>query len=397
MNRSIIGLCGLMAVEAMAEVTPDKVDSELINDASPIIVPVEESDASIFDNNEFQSDSPSFTDVLAEGKPVSFEEGGYLQDLEKQEPAEEERKYAYEYGSISVSLPIHAPNLEIPAYGIDVDVVDLAKQAYMWFGVGIRHDFSLFGQNMWFDVNGWYGAYDFSPPLEIGGSIGKELDGGIELSNEQRQDVMKYLNNGDDTGWRVIPKNIGLEGTLTAGGYVQADLLADMEQQVISAEIGMYLLEDWHGLSVGAVVGMRDYQQTMTFSGNIMAGGAINYTGDIHMSGGACAILGLAGHSCTGINAGISDSVSLPIDMVIETNSTTATAGLTVDYRWSQRNEIQAYASWGSNNSLRYQITNEYRFDNDVFVNVGVRRDEFEADGNLLIEQGALLEFGKTF
>ncbi len=239
----------------------------------------------------------------------------------------------FEMGATTVSIPIHMPNLITQMGGMDIeaDVKSLAKNADSFFALGVRQDFRIMDVGMFTRVEGWNGSYS----MESGLSLGK--------------------------GRTDLNVDIGLS----------------LEQQIVTGDIGVFLFENWHKLSLAATIGVRSYKQDMIIS--------------------IAAETSKAPHEKCKEDCVPKVTPILDEDFALLSNWTEATLGLEGAYAWSKRNNFTTLLSYGDGDSYRVEVKNTYTFDNGFLVGVGGRRDDFVSDGVPVREQGFLLELGYTF
>lgn len=238
----------------------------------------------------------------------------------------------------SLYFPVHMPGLELEqpvADGanihIEADMLDLAKHANSFFALGMGYRFRALDRPMWFDLNGWHGGYDM------------DMD---DITAE--------------TG--IAPPPVLKE-------YL--DVNVDMRQRIVQGEWGVFLLEDWHRLSLGPIAGFRYYDQTIKVFGTIPA-----WNSD-------CGLFGCFEPE--------------PFRSKEETSWTEFIVGLSATYQWHNNNTAAASVSWGQDDSIRWQVTNTISFRESWFASLGWRRDEFTNDGVEIIESGLYFDIGKNF
>ena len=238
----------------------------------------------------------------------------------------------------SLYFPVHMPGLELSQsveggedIDIDADMLDLAEHANSFFALGAGYRFSGLGRAMWLDFNAWHGGYDMG---------------------------MDDLTA--DSG--VAPPPILKEFL---------DVNVDMQQRIMQAELGVWLLDDMQNLNVGLLGGARYYDQT------------IKVFGTIPVFNGDCGLIGCF--------------EAQPFREKEETSWTEAILGLTANYRWHDRNSVRASVSWGHEDSVRWQVHNTFLFGQSWFSSLGWRRDEFVNDGVEIVESGLYFDIGKWF
>ena len=238
----------------------------------------------------------------------------------------------------SLYFPVHMPGLELsqPVEGgedieIEADMVDLAEHANSFFAVGFGYSFRGWDRHMWFDFNGWHGGYD----MELGD-----------------------LTVDSDVAPPSIIRDL-------------LDVNVDMQQQIVQAEFGVLLLEDWNLIDLGLISGFRYYDQTIKVFGTIP-----RWNSD-------CGLIGCF--------------EAKPFSEREETNWTEFILGLSASYHWSDNNALIGSFSWGHEESSRQQIINTLTFKESWFASLGWRRDEFVNDGIEIVESGLYFDIGKRF
>ena len=238
----------------------------------------------------------------------------------------------------SLYFPVHMPGLELSQsveggdnIDIDAGVLDLAEHANSFLALGAGYRFTGRGRALWWDINAWYGGYDMG---------------------------MDDLTADSDLAPPPILKE-----------YL--DVNVDMQQQIMQAELGMWLVEDSGPLDLGLLAGARHYDQTIKVFGTIPAFNS------------ECGLIGCF--------------EALPFREQEDTSWTEAILGLTANYRWHNRNALRASVSWGHENSERWQIHNTLFFGESWFGSLGWRRDEFVNDGVEIVESGLYFDIGKHF
>ena len=236
----------------------------------------------------------------------------------------------------SLYFPVHMPGLELSQsledgedIDIDADMLDLAKHANSFFALGATYRFTGLGHAMWLDFNGWHGGYDLG---------------------------MDDLTANSD----LAPPPI-LEDFL--------DVNVDMQQRIMQAELGFWLVEGLRHFDLGLLGGARHYDQTIKVFGTIP-----KFNSD-------CGLIG-----CFEAQSFREKE---------ETSWTEAIIGITANYRWHERNALRASVSWGHEDSVRWQIHNTLVFGESWFSSLGWRRDEFVNDGVEIIESGLYFDVGK--
>ena len=238
----------------------------------------------------------------------------------------------------SLYFPVHMPGLEIsqPLEGgddinIDADMVDLAKHANSFFALGFGYSFRAWDRHLWFDLNGWHGGYDMD---------------------------MDDLTADSDVAPPPIIREL-------------LDVNLDMQQRIVQAELGVLVLEDWNGIDLGLVSGLRYYDQTIKVFGTIPG-----WNSD-------CGLIGCF--------------EAQPFREKEETSWTEFILGLSASYRWRDNNALIGSFSWGHEESSRLQVMNTLTFRESWFTSFGWRRDEFVNAGVEIVESGLYFDVGKQF
>jgi hypothetical protein len=238
----------------------------------------------------------------------------------------------------SLYFPVHMPGLELsqPLEGgddidIDADMLDLAEHANSFFALGAGYRFSGLGRAMWLDFNAWHGGYDMG------------MDDLTAKSGLAPPPILKDF----------------------------LDVNVDMQQRIMQAELGVWLLQDEGSLDLGVLGGARHYDQT------------IKVFGTIPFFNSECGLIGCF--------------EALPFREKEDTSWTEAILGVIANYRWHDRNALRASASWGHEDSVRWQIHNTLFFGESWFSSLGWRRDEFVNDGVEIIESGLYFDVGRQF
>lgn len=286
--------------------------------------------------------------VLAKNSSAESESSSSL--LESSKPEQERRQWEF-------FLPFHMVNLEIPQFGIDAGVVDMAQSATMYFTSGLKWTAD---NDLWVEYQGWYGQYAIEERRSVSDNTsGQQL---IDLG------IVKY----------DISYNAGV--ALTGG----VDL--EMTQTIQAFRVG-YPFFRQHGFTIEGTTGLRYYHQRITIDGYL----------DVAANGGLTIDITrppvLGGNETVSGVFDFNDSLS---GAIIETQKwAELTLGSQLGYHHGRHSYRLSY-SIGTEKSSRSELS--YRYDRkNYYGELGVRSDKLYPDGVKVLQSGLLMTLGYKF